>query len=146
MYQTSTQPSMAYYFIILITLISEDSPTTISNMVSIPFSPFNISHFIVKQTFISCILGFYTPVLHGNISKLVLSENVNMEKSTENLQKELELENTTDTKKSASYLDLHLEMQNEGEIKKQSYDKCNGFTFPIVNSPFTRINIPAVPV
>jgi hypothetical protein len=33
-----------------------------------------------------------------------------------------------------------------GEDEKQNYDKCDGFTFPIVSSPFISINIPVAPV
>jgi hypothetical protein len=43
-------------------------------------------------------------------------------------------------KTSVSYLDLHLEIGNGGRLKTKFYDKHLGFTFPIVNSPFSRSN------
>jgi hypothetical protein len=46
---------------------------------------------------------------------------------------------------SASYLDLQLEIDNGGKSKTKLYDKCDGFTFPIVNFPFIRSNIPVSP-
>jgi hypothetical protein len=42
-----------------------------------------------------------------------------------------------------SYLDLHIEIDNEGRLKTQLYDKHNDVTFPIVNFPFIKSNIPA---
>jgi len=51
-----------------------------------------------------------------------------------------------DTQKFTSYLNLHLEIDNGGRLQlKKLYDKPDDFTFPIVNFPFTSINIPASP-
>jgi len=56
---------------------------------------------------------------------------------------EFEAKDTTDTQKFASYLDIHLEIDNGGRLKTILYDKCDDFTFPIVNFPFISSNIPA---
>jgi len=37
------------------------------------------------------------------------------------------------TQKSASYCDLHLEINNEGMLKTKLNNKCDDFTFLIVN-------------
>jgi hypothetical protein len=58
---------------------------------------------------------------------------------------ELEVKDTTDTQESAFYLDLHLEINNGGRLKTKLYDKCDDFTFPVVNFPFISSNIPASP-
>jgi hypothetical protein len=42
-----------------------------------------------------------------------------------------------------SYLDLHIEIHNGRRLKTKVYEKRNDFTFPIVNFPFIRSNIPA---
>jgi len=54
---------------------------------------------------------------------------------------ELEAKDTTDTERSAFYIELHLEIDNGGKSKTKLYDKCDDFTFPIVNFPFISSNI-----
>ena len=138
-----------YYSIILIPLISEDSPTTISNVVSIHFPPFYYQSFYRQtQTVISCILGFYTPVLHGNISKLVLSEKLYtcIWKNKPKICKRSLNQRILRTPKSLLPTLIFILKCRMGEDEKQNYDKCDGFTFPIVSSPFISINIPAAPV
>jgi hypothetical protein len=59
---------------------------------------------------------------------------------------ELEVKDTTDTPKAVYYLDFHLEIDNGGRSKtKKLYDKCNDFTFQIVNFPFISSNSPVSP-
>ena len=52
---------------------------------------------------------------------------------------------TTDTKKYASYFDVHIEIDNGSIFKNKPLDKCGDFTFPVVNYPFIRSDIPASP-
>ena len=59
--------------------------------------------------------------------------------------KDIKLVHTTTTQKYVSYLDHHLEISNGGRLKTNLYDKRYDFTFPIVNFPFFRNNIPASP-
>ena len=58
---------------------------------------------------------------------------------------EPDIKDTTDTDRSASYLDLHLEIDSEGRLRTKLYDKRDDFKFPIVNFPFKRSTILAVP-
>jgi hypothetical protein len=51
----------------------------------------------------------------------------------------------TYTQKYASYLDLHLAINSRGRLKTQFCDKCDDFTFQIVDFPFISSNIPASP-
>jgi hypothetical protein len=40
---------------------------------------------------------------------------------------------------------LYAEIENGGRLKANIYDKCDDFTFPIVNFPFISNKIPATP-
>ena len=59
---------------------------------------------------------------------------------------ELEVQDTTDTQKYPSYIDLHIQIDKGGRLNTKLYDKCDDFTFPIVNFPLISSNIPASPV
>ena len=48
-------------------------------------------------------------------------------------------------KKACFLLDLHLQFDNGGRLNTKLYDKCDDFTFPIVNFPFSSSNIQASP-
>ena len=54
---------------------------------------------------------------------------------------ELEMRDITDAQRHASYLDIHLEIDNCGILKTKLYEKCDDFTFPIVNFLFIGSNI-----
>ena len=58
---------------------------------------------------------------------------------------ELEIKDTTDTNGSASYLDTPIEIECEGRLRTKLYDKRDGFSFLIVNFPFTWCNIQTAP-
>ena len=59
---------------------------------------------------------------------------------------DFEVKDTIDTQMPANYLNLHVEIDNGGSLKIKLFDKCDEFTFPIVNFLFVSSNIPASPV
>jgi hypothetical protein len=54
----------------------------------------------------------------------------------------LKIEDTTKSDVSASYLDISPNIDPNGRQTTKLYDKCNDFSFEIVNIPFLRSKIP----